>query len=167
MSGLGERVRLANEPFDRLLAAFAEPTAVPGGASAAALVAALAAALVERCADASHPQFVDTRSRATTLRKELVAVADEDALALACFVGAIARSSGTAGLTAAAADASVPPARLGAAAIEVAELAESLERHGAMAFRGEAHCARVLADAAARAAQSIVALNAGVVRPPG
>jgi formiminotetrahydrofolate cyclodeaminase len=167
MNGLGEPVRLASVPFDRLLAAFAEPTAAPGGGSAAALVAALAAALVERCAVASHPQFVDVRSRATALRKELVAVADEDALALARFVRAIARSPGTTERAAAAADASVHPARLSAAAIEVAELAESLEHHGAMAFRGEAHCAGLLAGAAARAAQSIVSLNAGVADAPG
>lgn len=166
MSRLGEPVRLANEPFDRLLAAFAEPTAVPGGGSAAALVAALAAALVERCSDASHPRFVDARSRASALRKDLVAVADEDARALARFVRAISRSPDTAELATAAADASIPPARLSAAALEVAELADSLERHGAIAFRGEAHCAGLLADAAARVAQSIVSENAGVAGPP-
>jgi formiminotetrahydrofolate cyclodeaminase len=166
VSRLGEPVRLANEPFDRLLAAFAEPTAVPGGGSAAALVAALAAALVERCSDASHPRFVDARSRASALRKDLVAVADEDARALARLVRVISRSPGTAELAAAAADASTPPARLRATAIEVAELADSLERHGAIDFRGEAHCAGLLAGAAARAAQSIISLNASVASRP-
>lgn len=156
---------LADQSFYGLLAAFAEPSAAPGGGSVSALAAALAAALVERCANASHPQFADARSRATELRKKLVKVAEQDALALSTLANVGPRSHDHDYLAAAAA-ASGPPARLREAAVEVSALAASLERHGAVAFRGEAHCAMLLSDAAARAADSIVALNGALIRPP-
>jgi formiminotetrahydrofolate cyclodeaminase len=159
---------LADQSFYGLLASFAEPTAAPGGGSALALAAALAAALVERCANASHPQFTDARYRATELRRKLVRLAERDALVLAILadVGLRSQDHEHDDLVAAAADASGPPELLRAAAVEVSALAASLERHGAVAFRGEAHCAMLLADAAARAAESILALNGALVGPP-
>ena len=135
---------LADRTVRDLLEAFAAPVPTPGGGSAAALAAASAAALVERCARVTPgPGFAHARARAGTLRSELVLLADSDSAALAALVE----------------DASGPPALVQIAAAEVRELAASLERDGPRAFRGEARCAMLLADAAARIAGMIVALN--------
>jgi formiminotetrahydrofolate cyclodeaminase/quercetin dioxygenase-like cupin family protein len=149
---------LAGHTVDSLLDAFATAQPTPGGGSAAALAAAGAAALVERCATASpKPEFARARARAAELRRDLVALADQDATALDALVAAT-RSSGN-DLAVALAAASGPPALLHAAATEVAEMASVLARDGARSSRGEAHCARLLASAAAAMAEAIVALN--------
>ena len=157
--------QLADQSLSDLLASFAERSAAPGGGSASALAAALAAALVERSANASHPQFADARSRATELHKKLVKVAERDALALSSLANVGPRSHDHDYLAAATA-ASGPPALLREAAVEGSALAASLERHGAVAIRGEAHCAMLLSDAAARAAESILALNGALIGTP-
>jgi methenyltetrahydrofolate cyclohydrolase len=130
-----------------LLAAVAAPRSPLGGGAVAAITAALAAALVERCA-VTAPGLEEERARAAALRESLVAIADDDAAVLAAIIdggGGVAPSD--------------PPRRLQEAAAEVAELARRLERDGVPRLRGEAACAALLADAATRAATSIVALN--------
>jgi methenyltetrahydrofolate cyclohydrolase len=140
----------AERPGRELLEAVAAHRSPLGGGSVAAITAALAAALVERCA-AVAPGSGECRERAAALREELLAIADDDAAVLAGLIGG-------AGVTASASD---PPRRLHAAAMEVAELARRLERDGVPRLRGEAACAAVLADAAIRAATAVVALNEG------
>lgn len=153
---------LADLQLRQLLDVFATATPSPGGGSVAALAAANAAALVERCATASPgPEFARARARARALRDELLALADRDASVLA----SLAASHG-AERKAAAFDASGPPALMRVAAEEIAGLAAALEHHGAIAYRGEASCARVLATAAASMAQAIVELNC-TIRPAG
>jgi formiminotetrahydrofolate cyclodeaminase len=148
----------ADETVRDLLAAFAAPVPTPGGGSAAALAAAVAAALVERCARvAPGDGFAHARARAGVLGRELVQLADLDASALASLVAA--SRSGSPETRGAAAEASGPPARLQVAAAEIGELAASLERDGSKAFRGEAICAMLLANAAASIAGTIVAMN--------
>jgi methenyltetrahydrofolate cyclohydrolase len=138
-----------------LLDVLARPVPAPGGGSVAALAAASAAALVERCAGVSaQPELAWAGARAQTLREELLELADRDACALAAFAGSAGELR-----TAAAVDASGPPALLRAAAEEIAELATTLEREGPISYRGEASCARVLATAAASVAQTIVVMN--------
>jgi methenyltetrahydrofolate cyclohydrolase len=133
-----------------LLEAVAAPRSPLGGGSVAAITAALAAALVERCA-AAAPGAGDARERAAALREELLAIAGEDAAVLASLI------RGERPVPAA----SDPPRRLGVAAAEVAEVARRLERDGAPRLRGEAGCAALLADTAVRAAATIVELNEG------
>jgi formiminotetrahydrofolate cyclodeaminase len=137
----------ADQMARELLAAVAAPRSPLGGGAASAITAALAAALVERCA-ATAPGLEEERARAAALRESLVAIAEDDAAVLAAIIE---------GRDAAAP--SDPPRRLLEAAAEVAELARRLERDGVPRLRGEAACAAVLADAATRAATSIVALN--------
>lgn len=149
---------LADRTVRDLLEAFAAPVPAPGGGSVAALAAANAAALVERCARATPgPGFAHARARTAALRAELVLLADSDAAALESLAGASRSSAGA--IARAAADASGPPARVQIAAVEIRELAASLERDGHRAYRGEARCAMLLADAAARIAGMIIALN--------
>ncbi len=153
---------MGERSFRDLLDTFAALTPSPGGGSVAALAAASAAALVERCASATaHSDAARTRTRAAALRVELLVLADRDASALAALAAA---ADGHAG---AAIDASGPPALLRAAAEEVAALAASLEHDGARAYRGEAHCARVLASAAASVAQTIIVMNLALVGRQG
>jgi formiminotransferase-cyclodeaminase len=150
---------LAELSVRELLDVLATTVPSPGGGSVAALAAASAAALVERCAGASaHPGFEEARSRARTLREELIALADRDASAVSALAGSIAEYR-----TGAAVDASGPPALLRAAAEEIAAIATVLEREGATTYRGEASCARVLATAAASMAQTIIVMNLALV----
>jgi hypothetical protein len=93
-----------------------------------------------------------TLARAAELRAELLALADRDAEVLAALASAHDRA-------AAAEAASGPPVALRRAAAEVAQLAAPLESTSVPAYRGEAHCARVLAEAAASIADQIVSLN--------
>jgi len=131
-----------------LLAAVAAHGSPLGGGSVAAITAALAAALAERCA-AAVPDAGDDRARAAALREQLLAIADDDAAVLASLIGGR-------GLPSSASD---PPRRLRDVAAEVAEIARRLERDGVPRLRGEAGCAALLADAAVRAAEAIVAIN--------
>jgi hypothetical protein len=141
---------LIDETYAGLLEAFAAPVATPGGISAAALAAAMAAALVERCA-AAVPMV---RSRAVLLRSELGTVADDDVPVLHALATAAPADRG-----AAAAAASGPAARLRDAATEVAGLARTMERDGPPRLRGEALCAALLAEAAAATAVAVIAAN--------
>lgn len=141
---------LIDRTYAELLDAFAAPVATPGGISAAALAAAVAAALVERCAAAAPA----VRDRAGHLRTELVAVADDDIRVLHALA-----TAAPAERPAAAAAASGPAARLREAATEVAGLARTMERDGPPRLRGEALCAALLSDAAAAAAVAVIAAN--------
>jgi formiminotetrahydrofolate cyclodeaminase len=147
---------LIDQTYAALLEAFAAPIATPGGISAAALAAAMAAALVERCA-ATEPTV---RSRAVLLRARLVAVADDDIPVLQ----ALAKAA-PADRSSAATAASGPAAALRDAAAEVAGLARTMERDGPRRLRGEALCAALLADAAAATAVAVIAANEAHGRP--
>lgn len=133
-----------------LLEAVAAPRSPLGGGAVAAITAALAAALVERCA-AAVPEAGEAGARVAALREELIAIADDDAAVLASLIRGAAPAT----------SASDPPRRLRAAASEVANIARRLERDGVPRLRGEAACAALIADAAVRAAASIVELNEG------
>jgi hypothetical protein len=153
---------LVDERLRDLLDTFAAPTPSPGGSSVAALAAASAAALVERCASVTEQADAPrTCTRAAAPREELLMLADRDASAPAVLADA-AGASGRAAI-----DASVPPAVLRAAAEEVAALAASMEHDGARAYRGEAHCARLLASAAASIAPAVIAMNLAPVGRQG
>jgi quercetin dioxygenase-like cupin family protein len=145
------------QPLGDLLDALASPSAPVGGGSVAALTAAMAAALVERCA-AEHGDEA-LRARAKVLRGGLAALADADAAALVTLMreptGDVDHE--TAGLLAEAA--SVPMRRLGECARELGRLARDLERDGKPWLRGEALCARALATASAEASAAIIACN--------
>ena len=141
---------LIDQTYAGLLESFAAPVVTPGGVSAAALAAAMAAALVERCA-AKDPAV---RSRAVLLRAELIAVAEDDIPVLQALATTAPADRGTA-----AAAASRPAAALRDAAGEVARLARTMERTGPRRLQGEALCAALLAEAAAATAVAVIAAN--------
>ena len=100
---------LIDQTYAGLLESFAAPVVTPGGVSAAALAAAMAAALVERCA-AKDPAV---RSRAVLLRAELIAVAEDDIPVLQALATTAPADRGTAAAAASrpAAALATPPAR--------------------------------------------------------
>ena len=102
-----------------LLEAVAAHRSPLGGGSVAAITAALAAALAERCA-AAMPDAGEDRARAAALREQLLAIADDDAAVLGSLIGGHGVAS----------SASDPPRRLRDVAAEVAEIARRLERDG-------------------------------------
>ena len=96
------------------------------------------------------------------LRAELVEAADQDVVALGALVDALGRVSGDQadrGLGSLAKEASRPPELVREAAREIGSLAKTLGRNGTPRLRGEAHCAQLLADACAVAADAVIALN--------
>ena len=89
---------LAHETLDDVLAALAAPTPAPGGGAAAAVSGAMAAALVEMVAGLSLGKSPDgpdaslqreSAARMSTLRVELLKLADDDADAYRDFVVAL------------------------------------------------------------------------------
>jgi methenyltetrahydrofolate cyclohydrolase len=150
---------LIDRAYSALLDAFAARAATPGGISVAALAAASAAALLERCAAAASGDLHEAGLRAAALRLDLVAAADADIAVLDAMAKAPPE-----GLAAAAAGASGPAIVLRDAAREIVRLAAALERDGAPRLRGEAQCAGLLADAAARTAVAVVDANEALAR---
>jgi mannose-6-phosphate isomerase-like protein (cupin superfamily) len=141
-------------PLRDLLAVVASRSAPVAGGSAAAVVAAVAAALAERCAAEDGNESV--RLRAEAARSTLLELVDVDAAALAALVRGLRGGGEPAPL---AREASAAVAHLGGIARELAASAGELARTGKASLRGEARCAQLLAEAAAAAADAIVALN--------
>jgi methenyltetrahydrofolate cyclohydrolase len=151
---------MIDQSFRVLLTDFSAGAATPGGGSAAALAAAIAAALVERCAVAANLDEIAVRAR--VLRAQLVDAAHQDVVALEALVNVLGRMNGgqaDRNLGSAAKAASRPPEVAREAAREIGSLAAMLGRNGIPRLRGEAHCAQLLAEASAVAADAVIALN--------
>ncbi len=129
-----------------------ERTPAPGGGAACAIAAALAAGLVEMAArfagDAAAAE------RAGELREAAVPLADEDVRAY----GQVLAAQGETRVAALAAAAGTP-LRIAEAASEAAQIGARLVRDGKVALRGDALAGVLLAEAAARGAAELVAIN--------
>lgn len=124
-----------------------------------AVAAATGAALAEAACRVSSKRWADAEEagdRLATLRSELLALADDDALAVNEAIGA--RRAGADARTAFA-GAAAPPLAIAQAAAEVAELAALTALHGKRAVRSDALAGSLLAESAARAAANLVAVN--------
>jgi quercetin dioxygenase-like cupin family protein/formiminotetrahydrofolate cyclodeaminase len=147
-------------PLDELLDVLASTSAPVGGGSVAALAAAMAAALLERCAAEAGAE--SSRVRLAALRSGLADLIDVDAAALVALMRGSAETVDNEVASLIGEAASAPMGRLREVARELTGLAEQLERDGRPALHGEAQCARILASAAGDAAGAIVALNRGL-----
>jgi formiminotetrahydrofolate cyclodeaminase len=155
------------ELFDQLAAR----TPAPGGGAAAALAGAAAAALTEMAvafalarADADGERLAATADRARELRVRLLELADADGRAYQPVLDALGmerENSRRAGALAAALSAAAEvPLEIAAAAAEVAELAAaSVQAPGNEQLLGDAGAAAIIAEAATRAAVTLVELN--------
>jgi formiminotetrahydrofolate cyclodeaminase len=153
------------EPVERFLDRIASAEPAPSGGSVAAVAVAMAAGLVAMAARLAHewPKASDVVERAEALRSRMatLALADEDAYAKVIEALRLAPASpwGDAELAAALSDAADVPLAVAEAASEVATLAALVAQEGNDRLRGDALVAAELAEAGARGAAELVAIN--------
>jgi formiminotetrahydrofolate cyclodeaminase len=155
---------LADRPFNDLLDALAADQPAPGGGTGAAWACALAAALVEMAtAFTRHERLEQVRDRARELRVAALELAERDLNAYAPVLEALRLPADDAHrgerLEAALSAAADPPLAVAEAAAEVAALAAVLARTGNPHLRGDSITGATLAEAACRAAVSLVEIN--------
>lgn len=166
------RDAFAGLPVGAFLDALAAAAPAPAGGSAAALVLAQAAALCAKSARLSARQL--TADRAAVLAHEgqqilttVASLIDEDPRAYRAVIQARRRGADhsreggdqAAEVAAALSAAANVPMRLIELAVPVAALAATLAADGNPALRGDAQAAGLLAQAAARAAACLAAIN--------
>jgi methenyltetrahydrofolate cyclohydrolase len=153
------------EPVERFLDRIASAETAPAGGSVAAVAVAMAAGLVAMAARLAHewPRANEVVERAEALRSRMatLALADEDAYAqvteaLRLPPTAPARAAELAAALSGAADVPLAVAEAGA---EVAVLAALVAHEGNERLRGDALVAAALAEAGARGAAELVAIN--------
>jgi methenyltetrahydrofolate cyclohydrolase len=140
-------VAFARDSIETFAAAVGERSPAPASGSALAVAGALAAALVELTARFSG----EDPAEAVRVRERLLALADEDAAAYTEFMRT--KSDEARERTIAV------PQELADLAGAIAETAVRLEREGNPYLEGDATAARLLAEAAQRAATRLVELN--------
>lgn len=152
----------AARPFGELLDALAERSPAPAGGCAAGWAGALAAALLQMAA-----AFADDDAivhRASELRNELLSAAQDDLESYPPVLEAMRRPADDPdrerALRAALDRANEAPLAIARAAAEVANLAATVAERSKPALRGDADTAATLAEAARRAAERLVELNA-------
>jgi formiminotetrahydrofolate cyclodeaminase len=167
-------VPLADRTLAEVVALLAAREPAPGGGSAAALTAALAAALTEMAAayapssEAEGGAEAQARSReiriqAAELRAGLLELAEDDMSSYGPVLDALALETSDpareARVRAALELAAEVPLAIAASAAEVGELAAAAVEAGPAQLVGDATAAAVLAEAATRAAARLVELN--------
>lgn len=149
--------RLAELTLEALLESVSERTPAPGGGSVAATACALAAALVEMAARfGADPAAGADAEEAAQLRARALALIDRDAAAFGPVLDAARTGEDPEPARAAAAEPPLEVARIGA---RVAELAAGRATAGNPNLRGDALTGAWLAEAGARAAAELVAIN--------
>ncbi len=155
------------EPVERFLDRLASADSAPAGGSAAAVAVAMGAGLVAKAARLAHewPPASDVVERAEALRSRLATLALADADAYAKVMEALrlppdspSRAEDVAGALSGAADV---PLAVAEAAAELALLAALVAQEGNVRLRGDAVVAAELAEAGARGAAELVAVNLG------
>ena len=153
------------EPVERFLDRIASAEPAPSGGSVAAVSVAMAAGLVAMAARLAHewPRANEVVERAEALRSQMttLALADEDAYAKVIEALRLPPDSParTAELVAALSGAADVPLAVAEAGAEVAVLAALVAREGNDLLRGDALVAAELAEAGARGAAELVAIN--------
>jgi methenyltetrahydrofolate cyclohydrolase len=153
------------EPVERFLDRIASAEPAPAGGSVAAVTVAMAAGLVAMAARLAHEwsKADDVVDRAEALRSKLttLALADEDAYARVIEALRLPPDSPSrdAEVAAALSGAADVPLAVAEAAAEVAVLAALVAQEGNNRLRGDALVAAELAEAGARGAAELVAIN--------
>lgn len=163
--------RVASAPLAGLLADLSDPASGIGAGSAAALVGAIAASALQAVARASAEAWVDgpgAAAQAEALSERLAPLAGENADAyrraragLAGDIPADLQERRDFALGRLLERSAAVPARIAAAAADVAELGEVLAANGLDSRRPDARAAAMLAAAASEAAAELVAVNLG------
>jgi len=153
------------EPVERFLDRIASAEPAPAGGSVAAVAVAMAASLVAMAARLAHewPKASEVVERAEALRSRMatLALADEDAYAKVTEAMRLPPDSPSraAELEAALSGAADVPLAVAEAAAEIAALAALVAQEGNDRLRGDALVAAELAEAGARGAAELVAIN--------
>jgi formiminotetrahydrofolate cyclodeaminase len=175
---------IADESIGEFLDALAAANATPGGGSATALIAAVAAALVSMVCRLSidrqetaaiREQMAAALERAQGLRRRLMGLMDEDVGAFDAVMQAYAlpkngeaeRAARSQAIQAALQIATLAPLACVRACAEVLELARFVAGKGHSNAAGEAGVAALTAHAALRCAALNVRINAGSIRDAG
>lgn len=163
MTGTERDVPVAERSVGSLLAAVSSRSPAPGGGAAAAVSAALAAGLAGMAARYSDAELdgdaVALAERADRLRGDGIRLAQEDVDAYGEFLARSRDGEESARLEALSRATDVPLA-IAEVGMEVAEIAARIVGEGNPNVRGDAAAGAVLAEAATRAAATLVALNA-------
>jgi formiminotetrahydrofolate cyclodeaminase len=163
---------LAEQSVDRLLELIAARTPAPGGGSAAACAVAMAAALEQMAAGFTltrpeyaprHPRAEQLHAAAGELRAAALELAERELHAYGDLLQARRLPGQQPGrdrrIAEAADEAIAAPLELCRCAGSTAELGAELVREGNPNLAGDAICATLLAEAACRAAATLVQLN--------
>jgi len=154
-------------PLDELLAEVSSPEPMPGAGYVAAVALEMAAGLVAMAARVSRGEWGEARgaaAQATTLRERIAPLAERNVDA---YREAVARLGGDAArgddesLRDALERAAGVPLEIAEVAVDVASLAAVVAERGDQALRADAVSAALLAEAAARAAATLVEVNLG------
>ncbi len=165
---------LAEQSLDRLLEQLAARTPAPGGGSATACAAAMAAALEQMASGftlareeyaSQHPRAERLHAVAGELRAAALTLAERELHAYGDLLQARRLPEGAPGrdqrIAEAGREAIAAPLELCRCAGGAAELGAELARTGNPNLAGDAICATLLAEAACRAAATLVQLNLG------
>jgi formiminotetrahydrofolate cyclodeaminase len=160
--------RFLEQSVGEILAAIASDAPTPAGGSASAIVVAIAAGLVAKVARSSRGEWPDAPgvvAQAEALRERAAALAPVDADVYERAV-AVLRDPGEEGserrdaaIARALSEAADVPLRIASLASDVAVLGELAAACGNQALKAEAVAATALAEAGARAAAHLVAVN--------
>jgi formiminotetrahydrofolate cyclodeaminase len=159
-------------PLDELLEQVSSPEPMPGAGYVAAVALEMAAGLVVMTARVSRGEWGEARgaaAQATTLRERIAPLAERNVDAYREAVALLGGGEPGAGepgradesLRDALERAAGVPLQIAEAAVDVAALAAVVAERGEQALRADAVSAALLAEAAARAAATLVEVNLG------
>jgi formiminotetrahydrofolate cyclodeaminase len=177
------QARFRDLTLDAFVSRLASAEPVPGGGSASAVAASLAAGLVAMVASLSEgrPRYVmyaevhaRTKAAGTELADRLLRIADEDAASYAAYGAALKmpretpeqQAARTAAIQAAARVAAEVPLRCVEACLEIVENAELLAARCNVNASSDLDVASLLAEAAARGAAANVLVNLPSIGDP-
>ena len=154
-------------PLAELLDEVSSPEPMPGAGYCAAVALELAAGLVAMTARASRAEWGEARgaaAQATTLRERIAPLAERNVDAYreaVALLGGSESAGGDESLRDALERAAGVPLEMAEVAVDVASLAAVVAERGEQALRADAVSAALLAEAAARAAATLVEVNLG------